>query len=146
MSAHESEGTTLVLAVNVARVAPAGTVTLAGTVTCAGLLLDSVPTAPPSGAGASNVTVPVAGVPPSTVRPKSTWPSTGYTLTSAAALKPFRAARILTNLEAVTWLVVAVKLALVAPSGTVTLAGTVIAVGSLEFNASMASATTAPPT
>ena len=40
---------------------------------------------------------------------------------------------------------VAVKLALVAPAGTVTLAGTVTAVGSLDFNGSMASVTTAPP-
>src|SRR5213593_2564258 len=146
MSANEIEGTTLVLAVNVALVAPAGTVTLGGTVTCAGLLLDSVTTAPPSGAGARKSTVPVAGVPPSTVRPKSNWLSTGNTMVSAFTRKPFKVALTLTDCPVVTWLAVAVKVALVAPSGTVTLAGTVTAVGSLEFNASMASATTAPPT
>src|SRR5205809_173168 len=66
MSANEIEGTTLVLAVNVALVAPAGTVTLGGTVTCAGLLLDSVTTAPPTGAGAYSVTVPVKESPVTT--------------------------------------------------------------------------------
>ena len=45
---------------------PAGTVTLAGTVT-AELLLCSVTTAPPEGAGLFSVIVPVAEVPPLTV-------------------------------------------------------------------------------
>src|SRR5437867_12394760 len=64
---------------------------------------------------------------------------------SAFTLMPFNVAAILTNAVVVTELAVTVKLALVAPDGTVTLAGSVTAVGLLEFNASMASVTTAPP-
>src|SRR2546426_5332657 len=52
--------------VNVALVAPAGTVTLAGTV-AAELLLDSATCAPPAGAGPSSVAVPVELLPPVTV-------------------------------------------------------------------------------
>ena len=58
--------TGLVLTVKVAEVALAGTVTLAGTCAAALLLLDSVTTAPPVGAGMFSVTVPVEEVPPTT--------------------------------------------------------------------------------
>ena len=44
----------------------AATVTLPGTVAAAVLLLDSVTTAPPAGAGPLSVTVPVELVPPRT--------------------------------------------------------------------------------
>ena len=50
---------------NVAVVEPVATVTLAGT-WAAGLLLESVTTAPPAGAGPLSVTVPVEAFPPST--------------------------------------------------------------------------------
>jgi hypothetical protein len=52
-----------VVTVNVALVLPAGTVTLAGTVAAAVLPLLSVTTAPPEGAAAFKVTVPVEDVP-----------------------------------------------------------------------------------
>jgi hypothetical protein len=55
-----------VVAVKVAEVAPAGTVTLAGTCT-AEWLLDRLTTAPPLGAASLRVTVPVEEVPPVTV-------------------------------------------------------------------------------
>ncbi|HYS23444.1 MAG TPA: hypothetical protein VER56_05875, partial [Candidatus Eisenbacteria bacterium] len=51
--------TVLVLTGKVTLVAPAATVTLAGTLPAAVLLLESVTSAPPDGAGPLNVTVPV---------------------------------------------------------------------------------------
>jgi len=59
--------TGVVVTVKVAVVAPAATVTLDGTVAAAVLLLLSVTTSPPVGAGPLNVTVPVDEVPPVTV-------------------------------------------------------------------------------
>ena len=56
--------TGLVVAENVALVAPAATVTLAGTVAADVLLFDKVTTAPPVGAGPLNVAVPVELFPP----------------------------------------------------------------------------------
>jgi hypothetical protein len=58
--------TAVVVTVKVAVVALAATVTLAGTV-AAGLLLLSATTMPPGGAGPLSVTVPVDGLPPSTL-------------------------------------------------------------------------------
>ena len=60
------EATELVVAVKVAVVAPATTVTDAGTWAAAVLLEVKLITAPPAGAGLSNVTVPVEEVPPAT--------------------------------------------------------------------------------
>jgi hypothetical protein len=57
--------TALVMIVNVALGAPAGTVTVAGTVT--GSVLDNDTTAPPAGAAAVRVAVPVNQFPPTTL-------------------------------------------------------------------------------
>src|SRR5229473_953927 len=60
--------TALVLTVNVALVPPPPTVTLEGPLPAALLLLESVTSAPPDGAGPLNVTVPVEDcVPPITL-------------------------------------------------------------------------------
>ena len=58
--------TALVLTVKVALLAPARTVTLEGTL-AATLLLESITCAPPVGAGALSVTVPVDCTPPVTL-------------------------------------------------------------------------------
>ena len=59
--------TAVVAIVNVALVAPAGTVTLAGTVAAPVLLLESDTAAPPLGAALFNVAVPVELLPPTTL-------------------------------------------------------------------------------
>ena len=82
--------TTLVVIVNVALVALAGTVTLPGTV-AAELLLDSVTCAPPAGAGPSSVTVPVELLPPITVvglSPSEERPAAGFTVRVAVRVTP----------------------------------------------------------
>ena len=59
--------TLLVLTMNVALLAPAATVTLAGTVAVDVLLLERETAAPPLGAAALSVTVPVEVYPPVTL-------------------------------------------------------------------------------
>lgn len=66
MTADVWLATPLVVTVNVVDVLPAGTVTLTGTV-AAGFPLESVTTAPPLGAAALSVTVPVELAPPVTL-------------------------------------------------------------------------------
>ena len=63
----KEEVTVLVVIRNVAVVEPPGTVTLAGTAATELLLLESVTTIPPAGAGPFSVTVPVDEFPPCTV-------------------------------------------------------------------------------
>ncbi len=58
--------TALVVTLNVAEIALAGTITLDGTPAAAVLLLDNVTVDPPDGARPVNVTVPVEEVPPVT--------------------------------------------------------------------------------
>ncbi len=84
--------TAVVVTVKVALVAPAGTVTpLAGTLAAA-LLLDSVMTAPPLGAGPFRVTVPVGEeVAPVTLAGlRLREEGTGGTTVSAAVCVPLR--------------------------------------------------------
>jgi hypothetical protein len=119
-----------VVAVNVRLDDPAGTVTLAGTVAADGLLLDRPTTVPPDGAGPVNVTVPVDDVPPLTVAGLNDSaesvapppPEPGVTV-SAAAQDVFSSAHTLLTVVDDTLDVVTLKVAEVAPAGTVTLSG-----------------------
>lgn len=130
---------------NVALVLPAGTVTLAGTLAAAVLLLDSATTAPPAGAAVVSVMVPWDGLPPATLAGLSARADTVGD--GAAAVMLSAADRIVSPFWADSWTVVSatrnvvtVKLALVAPAGTVTVVGTLAAPGRL-----LESATLVPP-
>ena len=72
--------------------APLGTVTFAGTLATDVLLLDSDTTAPPAGAGPLSVTVPVEGLPPTTLdgfTPHELNPTaTGVTVRGAVRVTP----------------------------------------------------------
>jgi len=59
--------TAVVVTLKLTLVAPAGTVTLDGTLATPALLLDRLTAAPPLGAGALSVTVPIEELPPVTV-------------------------------------------------------------------------------
>ena len=61
------EATALVPTLNDALLAPAATVTLEGRLAAAVLLLESVTSTPPDGAGPLSITVPVAESPPVTL-------------------------------------------------------------------------------
>jgi hypothetical protein len=119
-----------VVTAKVAFVAPAAIVTLAGTLAAA-LLLESAIDAPPLGAAALSVTVPVEPLPPTrldglivSVDSDST---TGFTVSVAVRVTPPETAVIVADVDAVTDVVVIVNFALVAPEGTFTLAGTLTA-------------------
>ena len=133
-----------VCTVNVALVLPAATVTLAGTL-AAWLLLDSITCAPPAGAGPLSVTVPVEDpTPPTTllgfkVSEETVGRGGGITVSEADRLTPPKDAERVTVVEVDTVLVLTVKVALVLPAATVTLAGTLAAPLLLD------SATCAPP-
>src|SRR5438445_11843890 len=143
--------TDTVVTVNVALVAPAGTVTLPLTGTLAtALLLDRVTSAPPVGAVALNVTVATEELPPTTLVGFSAKPDTvrggggagGETVSSAVLVTPPKEAEMVAEVDAVTDTVVTLNVALVTPAGTVTLptGGTLAAAGLL-----LERVTTAPP-
>jgi len=122
--------TGIVDAANVAVVAPAGTVTDGGTEATCGSPLASVTWAPPLGAAALRSTVPVAWLPPSTVEglmAKETTVSTGEIVRVAVCVTPPSDAEIVAATVDVTVDVVTMKVALVAPAGTVTVPGTTAA-------------------
>jgi hypothetical protein len=123
-----------VVTVNDAEVAPPGTVTLDG-VTVVEELSPSDTTVPPLAAGAVNVTVPVDDVPPTTVagfrlRPDSDAPAgAGSTVITLKSVVPFSVALRLNDVVPEPGCVAIEKFALVAPAGTITLAGTLADVG-----------------
>src|SRR5262245_16803202 len=118
-------------------------VTVAGTL-AALLLLESVTCAPPEGAAALRVTVPVDDcAPPLTLVGFSVSEETvtggGVTVSEAVRSEERRDGEVVGTVEAATACVLTVKLALLAPAGMVTVAGTLAALLLLE------SATCAPP-
>jgi hypothetical protein len=126
----------------------AGTITLAGTAATAGLLLDRATKAPPSRVAAPRIARPVDTVPPVTLagsRVKDESSKGGrHTMSSSEIATPPLAAVILTNAAPIwggsTGFVDIVKLALIAPGATITLAGRVAAQVML-----LERLTTAPP-
>ncbi len=131
------DDTFCVLTLKLAFVEPADTVTLDGT-EAAELLLERVTTIPPDGAAALSVTVPFKPFPPvmlvlSNLSEESDTEEVeeGETVSRLDVLPPPPLAEIVTFVEVVTAVVVTVNPALVAPAGTVMLAGTLATDGLL---------------
>jgi hypothetical protein len=139
--------TALVVIAKGAFIAPCGTDTLAGT-GAAALLLDRETARPPAGAGDVSVTVPCDEAPPVTLAGFTATADSdgggggagGVTVNDALRAVPPNAPLIVSEVDAVTDTVLAGNVALKAPAGTVTLAGTVAAPVLL-----LDSVTTAPP-
>ena len=128
--------------------APSGTDTLAGTV-AAPLLLESETANPPAGAADVRETVPWEELPPVTLVGFTDTAESdaggggaggGVTVSVALRVDPPNAPLIVRDVDAVTDAVLTVNVALKAPAGTVTLAGTVAALVLL-----LDRVTTAPP-
>ena len=133
--------TAAVVTVNVADVCPAATVTVPGTI--ADELLDASATnKPPVGAGPLSVTVPVDDVPPATVVGFNTTDvvTGAVTVSDAFALVVNAPAEIVDVAFDATGDVETVNVAVVWPSATVTVAGTVAALLSDDVRL-----TTVPP-
>ncbi len=128
------DATGTVPTVNVAVVAPAGTVTDAGTV--AQELLEESPTVvPPVGAGRLKVTVPIEDVPPTTAAGETVscnWPTFVMESVAVADFEP-DVAVITAEVTVETTCVAIVNDAVVAPPATVTNAGTPAAVLLLDW-------------
>jgi hypothetical protein len=115
--------TGLVVTVNVAVIALAGTVTLAGTWAAEVLLLERLTTAPPLGAGLLSVTVAVDDVAPRTVvgfSVREVRVAAGVIVIFEDTVLPPYVADIATIVVEVTTLVFTVNVAVVEPCGTVT--------------------------
>src|SRR5215211_2084202 len=138
--------TALVAIANVALVAPCATDTPAGTVAAAVLLLDRDTAKPPAGAADVSVTLACDEAPPVTLAGFTATDESdagadgGVTVSVALRAVPPNAPLIVRDVDAVTDAVLTVNVALKAPAGTVTLAGTVAALVLL-----LDSVTTAPP-
>jgi len=132
--------TAVVLTVNVAEVDPAGTVTVLGTLAFE-LPLDRLTTVPPGPAAPVRVAVPVEVFPPITVVGESVKLESvaGVMVKLAVDVVPPWVAEITAVVVADTATVVTVNVAVEAPAGTVTVAGTV-ALGLPELRL-----TTVPP-
>jgi hypothetical protein len=106
--------------------APAGMVTLAGNVAADSIPLESVTSVPPAGARPLRATVPVEGFPPATVLGLSDTETIKVGLTERTAVRVERplVAVIVAVANVVAPTVVIMNVAVVAPSVTVTVAGT----------------------
>ena len=137
-------GTELVDTTKVAAEAPAGTITIAGTVAATALLLETATGAPPAGAAVFRVTVAVAASPPGTLlgsRLSEVGIVAGPIRNHADLMASSKDAEMLNAVQPLPdQLVDTTKLALLSPSWTVTLAGTIAAAGF-----SLASVTVTPP-
>src|SRR5215203_3276724 len=124
---------------------PPWTIIVAGTVAAALFELDNETTSPPAGAPPERKTVPVTGFPPSTVAGETLRDAGpmggggGVTVSVALRVSPPNAPVIVADVDAVTDAVLTLNVALKAPAGTVTLAGTVATLVLLD------SVRTAPP-
>lgn len=141
--------TDAVAMLKLAVVAPAATVTLVDTVAAA-LLLDSVTTAPPAGAGAVKMAVPVEGLPPPTLAglrdtAESFTLDDGFTVTVALRIVPFKDAEIVAVFVALTEPTLTVNVAVLWPSEKLMLKGTWARAGSLLASATDTQHNTAPP-
>ena len=119
--------TEVVVTVKVALVAPAGTMILTGTL-AAVELHESVTVPPPLSAGALKVTVPVTGAPPTTLigftdTVERTGPGGGGVSVRMACASTSSVPVTKTLVNTPTGLVGTRKVALIAPAGTVTVAG-----------------------
>jgi hypothetical protein len=135
--------TAFVVTTNPAVVAPAGTVTLAGTPATVVLLLDSVTIAPPVGAAALSVTVPVDVLPQGILagwRLSDVSVAAGVTESCADRVAPPLVPEIVAVVDVVTALAATANVAVVLPAATLTAPGTVATAVLL-----LASVTTAPP-
>jgi len=131
-----------VATVNVADVAPAATITFAGNVATAVLLLVSATSAPPTGAGADRVSVPVDDAVAITVEGLRATDDTvsGFTISIADWLLELRMPVTDTCVDAPTTDVATLNAAVVAPSATVIFGGTLATAVLL-----LARDTTSPP-